>query len=161
MWSHVFLTSFGSLCYIYRVGVIVAVLVLVVVVGLLLFAKTSQRWCFASDKERAYKSPANAKPHHAGAGPGPGGNRRTQVHRFILFTFNFVKYALSLIYNVALDILFFNVIWFLLFIIKAIFNMKKVTQGSPKEKAQVKSVEIKSIFTIYFNLVVTVITFRT
>lgn len=76
------------------VGVVVAVLLLVLVIGLLLFAKASNRWCFANE----YREPGQSKPHSAmdqgrgqrshshdrgrGGGGGGGGGHHQQVHRF-------------------------------------------------------------------------------
>jgi len=65
-------------------------LVLILLVAVLLFAKSSRRWCFSDD----YDQPGNKRGRAAGVGPGPGGKKATQVHRFILVTFIFFKYFL-------------------------------------------------------------------
>jgi hypothetical protein len=63
------------------VGVVVAVILAVIAIALLVFAKSSGRWCFAEDEE-AYRKPQEAKPRSAG-GP-PSHTQSAQVHRFIL-----------------------------------------------------------------------------
>ena len=60
------------------VGVVVAVILAVLAIGLLVFAKSSGRWCFAEDEE-AYRKPQEAKPRTAG-----GQTQSAQVYRFIL-----------------------------------------------------------------------------
>jgi hypothetical protein len=60
------------------VGVVVAVILAVIAVALLVFAKSSGRWCFADDEE-AYRKPQEAKPRTAGGQPG----QSAQVYRFI------------------------------------------------------------------------------
>ena len=65
------------------VGVILAVILLIVAIGVLVFAKSTSRWCFADD-EYGYNDPANPKSHPARAGQmrGPA-NQQAQVYRFI------------------------------------------------------------------------------
>lgn len=53
------------------VGVIIAVILLVVAIGVLVFAKASNRWCFAED-DYNYNDPANPKSHPRNQGRGPG-----------------------------------------------------------------------------------------
>ena len=63
------------------VGIVIAVILVVVAIALLVFAKSSGRWCFADDEE-AYRKPQEAKPRTAGGGPPAG--QSAQVYRFIL-----------------------------------------------------------------------------
>ena len=60
------------------VGVVVAVILAIIAIALLVFAKSSGRWCFAEDEE-AYRKPQEAKPRTAG-----GQTQSAQVYRFIL-----------------------------------------------------------------------------
>ena len=64
------------------VGVVLAVILLIVAIALLVFAKASNRWCFAEDD---YKNPNDARAH-PNSRSGGGGMRRpaNQVYRFIL-----------------------------------------------------------------------------
>lgn len=65
------------------VGVVIAVILVVVAIALLVFAKSSGRWCFADDEE-AYRNPKEAKPRSAAAPGGQAGGPSAQVYRFIL-----------------------------------------------------------------------------
>jgi len=54
------------------VGVVLAVILLIVAIALLVFAKASNRWCFAEDD---YKNPNDARAH-PNSRSGGGGMRR-------------------------------------------------------------------------------------
>jgi len=58
------------------VGVVIAVVLVVIAIALLVFAKSSGRWCFADDEE-AYRKPQDSKPRSAKPGPqgGPSAQR--------------------------------------------------------------------------------------
>ena len=82
-----FLTNAFILCVFFSligviVGVVLAVILLIVAIALLVFAKASNRWCFADDD---YKNPNDARAH-PNSRSGGGGMRRpaNQVYRFIL-----------------------------------------------------------------------------
>ena len=63
------------------VGVVLAAILLIVAVALLVFAKSTSKWCFADD----YDNPANAKSHPRSQQGRAPGNQQAQVYRFILF----------------------------------------------------------------------------
>lgn len=57
------------------VGVVVAVILAVIAIALLVFAKSSGRWCFADDEE-AYRKPQEARPRTAGGPPAQSAQRQ-------------------------------------------------------------------------------------
>lgn len=62
------------------VGVVVAVILAVIAIALLVFAKSSGRWCFAEDEE-AYRKPQEAKPRSAGGPPSHTQSAQRQQRR--------------------------------------------------------------------------------
>ena len=64
------------------IGIIVGV---ILAIGILVFAKARNMWCFADDENR-YNDPANPKSHPGRAGQARGPNQQAQVYRFIHFS---------------------------------------------------------------------------
>ena len=69
------------------VGVVCAALLLLVAIGLLIFAKANNQWCFADEQDpRDYRNPSNPRSHPNNAANSGGGrppNQQAQVYRFI------------------------------------------------------------------------------
>ena len=68
------------------VGVVCAALLLLVAIGLLIFAKANNQWCFADDQDPRgdYRNPSNPRSHpNAAGGGGRPPNQQAQVYRFI------------------------------------------------------------------------------